>query len=50
MMFLAMTVPAVVYGGLAVTIPESPRYLVSRMRPPQHVLRPCCWPALPEWP
>ena len=31
-MFLAMTVPAVLYGGLAVTIPESPRYLVSRMR------------------
>ena len=28
--FLAMTVPAVVYGGLALTIPESPRYLVSR--------------------
>ena len=31
-MFLAMTVPAVLYGGLALTIPESPRYLVSRMR------------------
>src|SRR3954468_18696661 len=31
-MFLAMTVPALVYGGLALTIPESPRYLVSRMR------------------
>src|SRR3954468_721365 len=31
-MFLAMTVPAVLYGGLAMTIPESPRYLVSRMR------------------
>src|SRR3954464_13247207 len=31
-MFLAMSVPAVVYGGLALTIPESPRYLVSRMR------------------
>ena len=31
-MFLAMTVPALLYGGLAVTIPESPRYLVSRMR------------------
>src|SRR3954451_9423706 len=28
-MFLAMTV---LYGGLALTIPESPRYLVSRMR------------------
>ena len=31
-MFLAMTVPALLYGGLAATIPESPRYLVSRMR------------------
>ena len=31
-MFLAMTVPAMLYGGLALTIPESPRYLVSRMR------------------
>jgi len=31
-MFLAMAVPAVLYGGLALTIPESPRYLVSRMR------------------
>src|SRR3954451_5057692 len=31
-MFLAMTVPALLYGGLALTIPESPRYLVSRMR------------------
>src|SRR3954452_11595406 len=31
-MFLGMTVPAVLYGGLAMTIPESPRYLVSRMR------------------
>jgi MFS transporter, SP family, sugar:H+ symporter len=28
---LSMTVPAVLYGGLALTIPESPRYLVSRM-------------------
>ncbi|MEI4855952.1 MFS transporter, partial [Klebsiella pneumoniae] len=27
-MFLAMAVPAVVYGGLALTIPESPRFLV----------------------
>ena len=31
-MFLSMSVPAVLYGGLAMTIPESPRYLVSRMR------------------
>ena len=29
-MFIAMVVPAVVYGLLALTIPESPRYLVSR--------------------
>jgi SP family sugar:H+ symporter-like MFS transporter len=29
-MFLAMTVPAIVYGGLALTIPESPRYLVAK--------------------
>ena len=28
-MFLVMIVPAVIYGGLALTIPESPRYLVS---------------------
>ena len=31
-MFLAMAVPAVVYGGLALTIPESPRYLVAKAR------------------
>jgi MFS transporter, SP family, sugar:H+ symporter len=31
-MFLVMTVPAVIYGLLALTIPESPRYLVSRER------------------
>jgi SP family sugar:H+ symporter-like MFS transporter len=31
-MFLAMTVPAVIYGALSLTIPESPRYLVSRER------------------
>lgn len=28
-MFLAMVIPALVYGLLALTIPESPRYLVS---------------------
>ena len=27
-MFIVMTVPAILYGGLAFTIPESPRYLV----------------------
>ena len=31
-MFLAMTVPAVTYGALSLTIPESPRYLVARER------------------
>jgi SP family sugar:H+ symporter-like MFS transporter len=31
-MFLAMVIPAVVYGGLALTIPESPRYLVAKDR------------------
>jgi SP family sugar:H+ symporter-like MFS transporter len=31
-MFLAMAVPALIYGALTVTIPESPRYLVSRGR------------------
>ena len=31
-MFLMMTVPAVLYGTLANTIPESPRYLISRHR------------------
>jgi MFS transporter, SP family, sugar:H+ symporter len=31
-MFLAMVVPAVLYGGLAFTIPESPRYLVAKRR------------------
>jgi SP family sugar:H+ symporter-like MFS transporter len=29
-MFLAMAVPSVLYGLLALTIPESPRYLVAR--------------------
>jgi SP family sugar:H+ symporter-like MFS transporter len=28
-MFIAMVVPAVLYGGLSMTIPESPRYLVA---------------------
>jgi SP family sugar:H+ symporter-like MFS transporter len=31
-MFLAMVVPALLYGGLAFTIPESPRYLVAKGR------------------
>jgi MFS transporter, SP family, sugar:H+ symporter len=31
-MFIAMTVPALIYGGLSLTIPESPRYLVARMK------------------
>ena len=31
-MFLAMVVPALLYGGLAFTIPESPRYLVAKSR------------------
>jgi SP family sugar:H+ symporter-like MFS transporter len=31
-MFLAMIVPAALYGGLALTIPESPRYLVAKER------------------
>jgi SP family sugar:H+ symporter-like MFS transporter len=31
-MFGAMTVPAVVYGVLSLTIPESPRYLVAKGR------------------
>jgi SP family sugar:H+ symporter-like MFS transporter len=31
-MFLAMVVPALLYGGLASTIPESPRYLVAKRR------------------
>lgn len=34
-MFLLMAVPAVVYGLLAFTIPESPRYLVARHRIPE---------------
>ncbi|MEH3140083.1 MAG: sugar porter family MFS transporter [Mycobacterium kyogaense] len=34
-MFLAMAVPAVVYGLLAFTIPESPRYLVASHKIPE---------------
>ncbi len=34
-MFLAMAVPAVVYGVLAFTIPESPRYLVATHKIPE---------------
>ena len=34
-MFLMMAVPAVVYGVLAFTIPESPRYLVATHRIPE---------------
>jgi SP family sugar:H+ symporter-like MFS transporter len=34
-MFLMMAVPAVVYGLLAFTIPESPRYLIAAHRVPE---------------
>jgi SP family sugar:H+ symporter-like MFS transporter len=34
-MFLIMAIPAIVYGALAYTIPESPRYLVARYRIPE---------------
>ncbi len=34
-MFLIMAVPAILYGGLAFTIPESPRYLVATFRIPE---------------
>ncbi|MCB0925669.1 MAG: sugar porter family MFS transporter [Mycobacterium sp.] len=34
-MFLAMALPAVIYGVLAFTIPESPRYLVATHRIPE---------------
>jgi sugar porter (SP) family MFS transporter len=34
-MFLVMAVPAVVYGGLSFTIPESPRYLVASHKIPE---------------
>ncbi|MFJ3956731.1 sugar porter family MFS transporter [Arthrobacter sp. NPDC090010] len=31
-MFLAMAVPSLIYGGLSLTIPESPRYLIAQHR------------------
>src|SRR4051794_39903191 len=34
-MFLAMVVPAVLYGVLTLTIPESPRYLIATHRIPE---------------
>ncbi len=34
-MFLIMAVPAIIYGVLALTIPESPRYLVATQRIPE---------------
>ena len=34
-MFIIMAVPAIVYGVLAFTIPESPRYLVATFRIPE---------------
>ena len=34
-MFVIMAVPAVLYGGLAFTIPESPRYLVATFQIPE---------------
>ena len=34
-MFLAMIVPAVIYGLLALTIPESPRFLIAKHRIPE---------------
>ena len=34
-MFIAMAVPALVYGVLSLTIPESPRYLIARHRVPE---------------
>jgi len=34
-MFLAMFIPAIVYGGLALTIPESPRFLIAKHRIPE---------------
>ena len=34
-MFIMMVIPSVVYGALAFTIPESPRYLIARHRIPE---------------
>ncbi|MGV0790988.1 sugar porter family MFS transporter [Mycolicibacterium sp. XJ1819] len=34
-MFVVMALPAILYGGLAFTIPESPRYLVATFRIPE---------------
>ncbi|WP_395727256.1 sugar porter family MFS transporter [Nakamurella sp.] len=34
-MFIAMAVPAVLYGVLALTIPESPRFLIAKHRIPE---------------
>src|SRR6201991_2655268 len=34
-MFIMMALPAVLYGGLAFTIPESPRYLVATFQIPE---------------
>jgi len=34
-MFLAMALPALLYGGLSLMIPESPRYLVANFRIPE---------------
>jgi SP family sugar:H+ symporter-like MFS transporter len=34
-MFIVMAAPAVIYGGLALTIPESPRYLIASHRIPE---------------
>ncbi len=34
-MFMVMTIPALLYGGLAFTIPESPRYLVASHKIPE---------------
>ena len=34
-MFIAMAIPALAYGLLALTIPESPRYLVAKHRIPE---------------